>query len=80
VTVAYFFDPFTGSHFEAVLARLEASVDRRPRRVRIVYLVPTEIDLLARSSRIVPVRRGRTGWLRAGGRSEYFVGDLIPAV
>ena len=79
VTVAYFFDPFTGPVFEAVLGKLEASVDRRPRRIRIVYLVPIEVASLERSGRVVPVRRGTAGWLRTGGRYDYLVADLEPA-
>jgi len=75
LTVAYFFDPFTGPVFEAVISSLEASVRRCPRRVRIVYLVPSEITSL--HARVTPVRRGTAGWLRTGGRYEYFVGDLI---
>jgi len=76
VTVAYFFDPFIGPVFDAVITALEASVDRCPRGVRIVYLVPREI---ARLERVIPVRRGSAGWLRTGGRYDYFVGDLRPA-
>jgi SAM-dependent methyltransferase len=78
VTVAYFFDPFTGPVFQSALSKLEASVERRPRRVRIVYLVPTEMAILARSDRVVPIRRGTAGWVRAGGRYDYFVADLVP--
>jgi SAM-dependent methyltransferase len=78
LTVAYLFDPFTGPVFDAVIAGLERSVDRNPRRVRIVYLVPKEMERLTRSKRIRPVRRGRAGWLRSGARMEYFVCDLLP--
>jgi len=76
VTVAYLFDPFTGPVFDAVIARLEASVGRRPRRVRILYVVPVELDRLR--GRVTPVRRGSAGWLRTGGRYEYLVADLMP--
>jgi SAM-dependent methyltransferase len=79
VTVAYLFDPFTGPAFQAALAQLEASVDRRPRLVRLIYLAPTEIDSLLRLERVVPLRQGVTGWLTTGGRYKYFVGDLMPA-
>jgi SAM-dependent methyltransferase len=78
VTVAYFFDPFTGPVFETVIGKLEASVDRIPRRIRIVYLVPAELASLERSGRVVPVRRGTAGWLRTGGRYDYFIADLAP--
>jgi SAM-dependent methyltransferase len=78
VTVAYLFDPFTGPVFDAAIAALEESVDRRPRRVRLVYLVPVEIARLEGSNRVILVRRGTTGWLKTGGRYDYFVGDLMP--
>jgi SAM-dependent methyltransferase len=81
LTVAYLYDPFTAPVFDALLSRLEASVDRCPRRVRIIYVVPKEITLLRGRGRgrIVPIRAGTTGWLRGGGRYPYFVGDLKPA-
>jgi SAM-dependent methyltransferase len=79
VTVAYLFDPFTGPLFDAVLSRLERSVDRSPRRLRIVYLVPKEIHRLERRERIQLVRHGAAGWLRTGGRYEYVIYDLLPS-
>ena len=79
VTVAYFYDPFTGPVFDAVVSGLEASVDRNPRRLRILYLTPTEMPRLLRSGRVRSVSQGRTGLLRTGGRFEYFVGELVPA-
>jgi SAM-dependent methyltransferase len=78
MTVAYLYDPFTGPIFDALLSRVEASVERFPRRVRIVYLTPWEMARLRQSGRIVSVRAGTTGWLTAGGRWQYFVGDLLP--
>jgi SAM-dependent methyltransferase len=79
LTVAYLYDPFTGPVFDAVLSRLEASVARSPRTVRIVYLVPKEIARVREHDGIVPLRAGTTGWLRGGGRYPYFVGELRPA-
>jgi SAM-dependent methyltransferase len=78
VTVVYLFDPFTGPVFDAAVGALLASVDRRPRRVRVVYLVPTELARLEATQRVVAVRRGAAGWWRTGGRYEYYVGDLTP--
>jgi SAM-dependent methyltransferase len=37
VSVVYVFNPFRGSSFGAVLTRLEESVDRRPRALRVIY-------------------------------------------
>lgn len=79
LTVAYFYDPFTGSVFDAVIARLEESVERNPRRLRLVYLTPREMPRLLRSPGAVPVRRGTAGAVRAGARYDYFVCDLVPA-
>jgi hypothetical protein len=78
MTVAYLYDPFTGPVFDRLMARLEESVKLRPRRVRLVYVTPIELERMTRSGRVVPVRAGITGWLTAGGRWRYFVGDLLP--
>jgi predicted RNA methylase len=40
VTVVYMFNPFVGVTFSEVLARLRASLARRPRPLRVVYLYP----------------------------------------
>ena len=79
LTVAYFFDPFTGPVFDVVMRRLEASVERVPRRVRIVYVTPAELHRVLRSGRVRRVRAGVAGRLRTGGRYSYFVGELLPA-
>jgi SAM-dependent methyltransferase len=73
VTVAYFHDPFTGPLFDSVVAQLRRSVERQPRRVRIVYLTPTE---LASTSGLAVVKRGATGFIQAGARYEYVVAEL----
>jgi hypothetical protein len=65
VSVAYFFNPFRGAVFQAVVERLLASVDRNPRRLRIVYGNPQEEATLLATGRIRPVRTAR-GW-RPGG-------------
>lgn len=46
VTVAYFFNPFQGATFSAVVDKLVASLRRRPRVLRIIYMNPTEEALL----------------------------------
>ena len=38
LTIAYFYNPFPGEIFQAVVDRLVASVRRHPRRLRIIYL------------------------------------------
>jgi 16S rRNA G966 N2-methylase RsmD len=37
VSVVYLFNPFRGATFASVLTRLEESVDRRPRTLRVIY-------------------------------------------
>lgn len=78
VTVAYLFDPFTGPVFDAVISRLEQSVDRRPRSLRIVYLVPKELERLRSRRRIAPMASGTAGWWRSGGRMDYVLCELLP--
>ncbi len=46
VTVAYFYNPFTGEIFAEIIRRLVASVERNPREVRIIYAYPTEVETL----------------------------------
>lgn len=46
VTVVYMANPFSGPIFASVLERLLASVERNPRRLRIVYFNPAEERLL----------------------------------
>jgi hypothetical protein len=46
LTVAYFFNPFQGPIFASVIDRLRDSVDRHPRRLRIIYLNPVEEQML----------------------------------
>jgi len=59
VTVVYMADPFQGPTFDAVIAKLLASVDRRPRQLRIIYHNPAEGARLERSGRAHLVRFGR---------------------
>jgi len=46
ITVAYLFNPFTGSIFRTLLEKLIASIERNPRIVRIVYADPVEESVL----------------------------------
>jgi SAM-dependent methyltransferase len=50
-TVVYLYNPFRGSLFDAVIAKLIASVDRNPRTVRLIYLNPKEHDRLMATGR-----------------------------
>lgn len=59
VTVAFFFNPFTGQTFQTVIDRLLASVDAHPRWLRIIYLCPTEHDRLMATGRVRLVKQLR---------------------
>jgi hypothetical protein len=64
MTVAYFFYPFSGSTFERVLENIVASLDRRPRRVTLIYACPGEEASIARTGRFRLARRSQ-GALRS---------------
>jgi SAM-dependent methyltransferase len=61
MTVAYFYHPFGGATFERVIANIVASVDRRPRAVKLIYACPGDEDSIARTNRFRLVRRSRGG-------------------
>jgi hypothetical protein len=57
VTVAYFANPFTGAIFADVVERIFASIDRSPRRMRIIYHWPREHEMLVATGRARVIRR-----------------------
>jgi hypothetical protein len=61
LTVAFFYDPFVDEVFTTVIRRLLESVDRRPRRMRIVYSNPVMDSALLATGRVRLVRTLR-GW------------------
>jgi hypothetical protein len=44
LTIGYFYHPFGGDTLAAVLRNIVASIDRHPRRVRLIYAFPVESD------------------------------------
>jgi SAM-dependent methyltransferase len=40
LTIGYFYHPFKGETFETVLRNIVDSIDRHPRRVRLIYVIP----------------------------------------
>jgi len=42
LTVAYFYSPFGSKTFEEVVRGIVESIDRNPRRVRLIYVFPAE--------------------------------------
>ncbi len=77
LTIAYLYNPFTGAILQSVLDRLVASVERCPRRLRVIYLNPIEHErLLAagfvevrRLRRLHPSRRVLARMYELGGRA-----------
>ena len=76
VTVAFMHNPFRGQVFEQAVAELLASLDRNPRRIRVIYRVPMEEQRLLATGRarlvqsFVGLRPGRE-WSRKMGTRVY---------
>ena len=79
VTVVYLYDPFTGGLFDAVVDELGRSLARRPRRLRILYLAPTESSRLERLPGLAVTTRGTTNPLRRGTLHVYQLAEVTPA-
>jgi SAM-dependent methyltransferase len=52
VTVVFLNNPFTGEVFQSVVGDVIRSIDRRPRRLRIIYRNPVEHERLMRTGRV----------------------------
>jgi hypothetical protein len=57
MTVAYFFYPFAGATFKRVMANIVLSLDRQPRRVKLIYACPGEEESVASTGRFRLIRR-----------------------
>jgi len=66
VTYAYCYNAFTGPVFQQVRDEMIASVDRRPRALRLLYRTPREHDCLIQTGRFRLVRVVR-GWRPSRG-------------
>jgi hypothetical protein len=78
VMVAFFANPFHEPVFAGVLEKLIASVDRRPRTVRVIYNNPVEHHQLIASGRIRQVKLARriaVPWKRTPSIRLY---ELLP--
>ncbi len=69
LSVVFLNNPFSGAIFSTCIERLIDSVDRHPRRLRLIYLFPLEHDRLIATGRFRPVRRVRPRW-PASSRDE----------
>ncbi len=75
VTFVFLSNPFGGPVFQAVVDKLAASVERRPRRLRLLYLNPIEERrLLAAGFRLTKAARGMrptAEWSRSNSIRMY---------
>ncbi len=80
VTVVFLYNPFRGRTFASMIQKLLESVDRHPRRMRVIYLFPTEYDQMRSTGRFRLVRRAQ-GWrpTRQWARSyETYLLEVLP--
>jgi SAM-dependent methyltransferase len=61
LSVAYFFDPFGGATFGAVIQRIIDSIDRNPRRVNLIYVHPRQGARILATGRFALVTELRGG-------------------
>jgi SAM-dependent methyltransferase len=59
VTIVFLYNPFRGSIFEQFLGQVSATLDRRPRRLRLVYRTPFEHGRLLQTGRFTLIREHR---------------------
>ena len=64
VTFVFLYNPFSGEVFDGAMARVFASFDRAPRRLRIVYRYPLEHERLLASGRVRVVGEVKDGPLQ----------------
>ena len=78
VTVVFFFNPFEGEAFDQLIAKLAASIDRRPRRLLFLYGNPRAADVLSEHPQFVLVDQMRSWrpdpeWARSCSVNVYDV-------
>lgn len=59
-TVAYMFNPFVGETFQRVLDNMVESLDRNPRRMRLIYVNPMDHDAVMATGRFQVTRMVHT--------------------
>lgn len=78
VTIAYFYSPVLGDTFDEVVRKLLASVDRRPRALRLVYNFPFEHNRLLATGRVQVVDVQCSRWpLRDRSSAHVIVAYLV---
>jgi hypothetical protein len=61
MTFGYFYFPFAGDTFRVVVENIVASLERKPRRVRLIYASPKLEDVILATGRFRRVRTSRGG-------------------
>jgi hypothetical protein len=61
MTYAYLYHPFEGRTLERVLSNIVESIDRRPRRVRLIYAHPESANAITATGRFRLDRRIKGG-------------------
>jgi SAM-dependent methyltransferase len=56
LTIGYFFHPFMNETFDALLRGIIDSIDRRPRRVRLIYVCPVQSPRILATGRFRPLK------------------------
>jgi SAM-dependent methyltransferase len=59
VTFAYFFHPFIGETFRRVVGQIVASLDRKPRKFTVIYVMPALENVLLETGRFRKIRTTR---------------------
>jgi SAM-dependent methyltransferase len=73
LTIAYFDQPFTAETFDAVLRNIIDSIDRRPRRVRLIYVCPQDRAQVLATGRFRLLKKQRSRLLDTPlSRAEIF--------
>lgn len=81
VTVVFLNNPFTGETFSRAMERIVASLERRPRRVRLIYRNPLEHERVMATGCARVVGEIRSGRRRAGPPVvTYELGPAAPPV
>ncbi|MBI4235785.1 MAG: hypothetical protein HY688_00300, partial [Chloroflexi bacterium] len=62
LTVAFFFNPFSGATFATVMDNIRDSLARRPRDLRIIYVNPTMHGALIQRGFLL-FKRARGVWM-----------------
>lgn len=61
LSIAYFYDPFRGEILDTVLENIIASIDRHPRRVRLIYVHPSQAACVLGTNRFRLLKEQRGG-------------------